>query len=79
MAGDRPGRIPVEEISELVNSWPRLTGYARAIAERYGVPLPTAYRWIAETRRRGLLARAGEHPCPTCGGSGLRTWGRRYD
>jgi transposase len=73
----RPERIPLAEVAEIVANWPTARGYTTHIAVKYNVPVPTARRWVAETRRRGLLAPGGPHPCPTCKGTGVRTWGYR--
>lgn len=74
---ERPRRIPALEIAKIVREWPTLTGYGPHIAARFGVPLGTAHRWVAETRRRGLLPPSGEHPCPRCHGTGKIRWRRR--
>lgn len=72
-------RIPIEEVAQIVRDWPTSTGYAPHIAHTYGIPLGSAYRWIAEARRRGALPAGGEHPCPTCKGTGVRRWGKQTE
>jgi hypothetical protein len=37
----------------------------KAVAERFGVPRPTAARWVATARERGLLEPAGHLPTDT--------------
>ncbi len=72
--------IPYEAVATIVSSWPRLTGYVPAIAERFGVPRATAYRWVAQARLRGYLPAATKTgPCPRCGGTGgvTATFGRK--
>lgn len=64
-------RIPVEEVAQIVRTWPRGNGYAPHIARLYGIPIATAYRWVYEARQRGVLTDAdGLRPCPTCAGTG---------
>lgn len=74
---DRPTRIPYEEVAAFVREWPKLAGYGPAIAERFGVPVATARRWVNQARLRGYLPPGAEHTCPTCGGTGKRAWGAR--
>lgn len=75
----RPNRIPYEDVAAFVQAWPSATGYAPALAERYGIPVRTAHRWISETRRRGALPPGDSirRRCPTCGGTGevVTRWG----
>jgi hypothetical protein len=37
----------------------------KAVAERFGVPRPTAARWVVTARERGLLEPAGRRPAHT--------------
>lgn len=78
MSGDKRRtlwRIPVDEVAQIVREWPTATGYCPHIAERWGVPITTARRWITEARRRGLLPPGGaDRPCPVCKGTGVRAW-----
>lgn len=74
----RPPRIPLDEVAEIVRNWPTPTGYGPYIAGRWGVPLPTARRWIYQARQVGLLAPGtADRPCPACDGSGVSRWGSR--
>jgi hypothetical protein len=67
--------IPVEDVAEIVRSWPTPNGYGPYIADRWGVPLGTARRWIYEARLAGLLAPgARDRPCRTCNGTGVTRW-----
>lgn len=47
--------IPYAQVAAIVAGWPRRQGYGPAIAERFGVPLATAGRWVAKARERGYL------------------------
>ncbi len=66
---------PYEEVAAIVAEWPSPAGYGPFIANRYGVPITTARRWINRCRRLGLLPSGTEdRPCPTCAGSGTVRW-----
>lgn len=68
--------IPYEEVAEFVHSWPSQTKYALALAEKYGIPVASARRWINEARRRGYLpAGSDPRPCRLCGGTGVQVRG----
>jgi hypothetical protein len=72
----RYDRIPVRDVADFVNGWPRVSGYGPALAARYSIPVASARRWIHETRRRGLLpAHGAGRPCPRCRGTGALSWG----
>ncbi len=74
----RPGRIPYEEIAEIVKGWPTPRGYGPYIAERYDVPIATARRWVYQARVQGHLpAGTDDRPCPACHGTGVARWGTR--
>lgn len=66
--------IPLVEVAAIVREWPTLSGYSPHIAARFNVPLGTARRWVYLARKRGLIG-PPEHPCPTCNGTGRRSWG----
>lgn len=79
-----PKRYADEFYDEVAQAYRRITQVSpypnKVISEERGVPLKTAQRWVAEARRRGLLAggvkgRAGDaddgrRTCPTCRGHG---------
>ncbi len=69
------GPIPVDEVAAVVRDWPTAAGYGPYIADRWGVPLTTARRWVYEARKQGLLEPGtADRPCPACDGSGLTRW-----
>ncbi len=72
----RPESIPFRDIARIVRDWPGTRGYGPHIAERFGVPIATARRWVYMTRVKGLLPSGmADRPCPTCDGTGVARWG----
>lgn len=68
--------IPYLEVAAIVTGWPARTGYARAIADRFEIPVGTARSWVYYTRRRGYLPEGdADRPCRHCGGTGVVQWG----
>lgn len=78
VAHRRGDPIPFEDVARIVAAWSSRSGYGPHIAELFKVPVPTAYRWIAEARKRGLLPNGiEERPCRHCAGTGVTRWGKR--
>lgn len=71
-------KIPYTDIAAIVSTWDGSHGYGPHIADRFGVPLATARRWVYQTRRRGLLpAGTATRRCRYCAGTGVTAWGVR--
>lgn len=71
----KPRAIPYEDVATIVTEHP--TRYAPLMTERWGIPTTTAHRWVYQARLRGYLPKNPDRPCPTCGGTGRRQYGRR--
>ena len=64
---------PYAEVAEIVSEHPMR--YAPEVAAKFGVAIRTAQKWVREGRMLGVIPNYVGHPCPTCGGTGVRVYG----